>query len=89
MTVGELKAYLKTHWSTHKQGLLNETYQPQPVRKVSIPKPGGGQTQLGIPTVLDRLIQQALHQVLSSLFESQFSNHSYGFRLGRSAGQAL
>lgn len=89
MTVGELKAYLKTHWSTHKQALLNETYQPQPVRKVSIPKPGGGQRQLGIPTVLDRLIQQALHQVLSPLFGSQFSNHSYGFRPGRSAGQAV
>ena len=83
MTVGELKADLKIHWPTHKQALLNGIYQPQPVRKVSIPKPGGGQRQLGIPTVLDRLIQQALHQVLiSPLFESQFSNHSYGFRPG-------
>jgi len=89
MTVGELKVYLKTHWPTHKQALLNETYQPQPVRKVNIPKLGGGERQLGIPTVLDRLIQQALHQVLSPLFEPLFSHHSYGFRPGRSAGQAV
>ena len=89
MKVGDLKAYLKTHWPTHKQELLDGTYQPQPVRKVEIPKAGGGKRQLGIPTVLDRFIQQALHQVLSPVFEPGFSESSYGFRPGRSAGQAV
>jgi RNA-directed DNA polymerase len=89
MTVDELKGYLKTHWSMHKQELLEGSYQPQPVRKVEIPKSGGGKRQLGIPTVLDRLIQQALHQVLTPVFEPEFSESSYGFRPGRSAGQAV
>ena len=89
MKVGDLHAYLKTHWPTHKQELLDGTFQPQPVRKVEIPKPGGGKRQLGIPTVLDRLIQQALHQVLSPVFEPGFSESSYGFRPGRNAGQAV
>lgn len=89
LTVGELKAYLKAHWPEHKEALLNGRYQPQPVRKVEIPKSGGGVRQLGIPTVLDRLIQQALHQVLSPVFEPEFSEFSYGFRPGRSAGQAV
>jgi RNA-directed DNA polymerase len=89
MKVGDLKAYLRAHWPTHKQELLDGTYQPQPVRKVEIPKSGGGKRQLGIPTVLDRFIQQALHQVLSPVFEQGFSESSYGFRPGRSAGQAV
>ncbi len=89
LTVGELKAYLKIHWSAHKEALLDGRYQPQPVRKVEIPKSGGGVRQLGIPTVLDRLIQQALHQVLSPVFEPEFSEFSYGFRPGCSAGQAV
>jgi RNA-directed DNA polymerase len=89
MAVSDLKDYLKGHWSGHKQALLEGTYQPQPVRKVEIPKPGGGVRQLGIPTVLDRLIQQALHQVLSPEFEPGFSESSYGFRPGRNAGQAV
>ena len=89
LTVGELKAYLQVHWQRHKADLFSGCYQPQPVRKVEIPKPGGGMRQLGIPTVLDRLIQQALHQVLSPLFDPTFSDTSYGFRPGRSAGQAV
>jgi len=89
MKVGDLKDYLKAHWSTHKQELLEGTYKPKPVRKVEIPKPGGGKRQLGIPTVLDRFIQQALHQVLSPVFEPGFSESSYGFRPGRNAGQAV
>lgn len=89
LTVAELKGYLKTHWPGHRQELLEGTYQPQPVRTVEIPKPGGGMRQLGIPTVLDRLIQQALHQVLSPVFEPGFSESSYGFRPGRNAGQAV
>jgi RNA-directed DNA polymerase len=89
MAVSDLKDYLKAHWSGHKQALLEGTYRPQPVRKVEIPKPGGGVRQLGIPTVLDRFIQQALHQVLSPVFEPGFSESSYGFRPGRNAGQAV
>ncbi|MEM1114812.1 MAG: group II intron reverse transcriptase/maturase [Pseudomonadota bacterium] len=89
MEVAELGDYLKAHWVEHRKELLEGTYQPQPVRKVEIPKPGGGKRQLGIPTVLDRLIQQALHQVMSPVFEPGFSESSYGFRPGRNAGQAV
>ena len=89
MEVADLGDYLKAHWVEHRKELLEGTYQPQPVRKVEIPKPGGGERQLGIPTVLDRLIQQALHQVLSPVFEPGFSESSYGFRPGRNAGQAV
>jgi RNA-directed DNA polymerase len=89
MEVADLGDYLKAHWSEHRKELLEGTYQPQPVRKVEIPKPAGGVRQLGIPTVLDRLIQQALHQVLSPEFEPGFSESSYGFRPGRNAGQAV
>ena len=64
MRVDELKAYLKSHWLEHREAILNGSYEPQPVRKVEIPKSGGGKRQLGIPVVLDRLIQQALHQQL-------------------------
>jgi len=78
MKVGELKACLKSHWPAHKEALLKGDYQPQPVLKVEIPRPGGGVRQSGIPTVLDRLIQQALHQMLSPLFEPLFSPSSYG-----------
>ena len=85
MTVGELKDYLTKDWPRIKEELLNGTYQPQPVRKVEIPKPGGGVRTLGIPTVVDRLIQQALHQELMRLFEPDFSESSYGFRPGRSS----
>ena len=90
MTVEQLRAYLREHWLRIKGELLAGTYQPLPVRKVEIPKPGGqGMRMLGIPTVIDRLIQQALNQVLSPLFEVNFSESSYGFRVGRSAQQAV
>jgi RNA-directed DNA polymerase len=89
MTVGDLKPYLKAHWPEIREQLQEGRYVPLAVRKVEIPKPGGGQRMLGIPTVQDRLIQQALHQVLSPVFEETFSTHSYGFRPGRSATQAV
>lgn len=89
MTVEELRAYLKQHWPRIKEELLAGNYQPQPVLGVQIPKPGGGVRQLGIPTAVDRLIQQALHQVLSPIFDPGFSESSYGFRTGRSAHQAV
>ena len=89
MTVGDLKAHLKAHWPEIREQLQAGRYHPLAVRKVEIPKPGGGTRMLGIPTVQDRLIQQALHQVLSPLFEETFSIHSYGFRPGRSAAQAV
>ncbi len=89
MTVGDLKGYLTKDWPRIKEELLSGTYHPQPVRKVEIPKPGGGLRMLGIPTVVDRLIQQALHQELMRLFEADFSESSYGFRPGRSARQTV
>jgi group II intron reverse transcriptase/maturase len=89
MPVTALKGYLHEEWPRIKEELLAGTYHPQPVRKVEIPKPGGGTRMLGIPTVLDRLIQQAVQQVLSPLFDPHFSESSYGFRPGRSAHQAV
>lgn len=89
MTVEHLLPYLKEHWSRIKEELLEGRYKPSPVRAVAIPKPGGGTRQLGIPTVVDRLIQQALHQILVPIFDPSFSESSYGFRPGRSAHQAV
>jgi len=90
MTVAQLRTYLREHWPRIKEELLAGSYQPQPVLKVEIPKLGGkGMRMLGIPTVVDRLIQQALQQVLSPLFEPHFSESSYGFRPQRSAHQAV
>jgi RNA-directed DNA polymerase len=88
-TVDELKAWLREHWANKKRALLAGNYLPKAVRKVEIPKPQGGVRTLGIPTAVDRLIQQALHQVLQPLFEPSFSKSSYGFRPGRSAQQAV
>jgi RNA-directed DNA polymerase len=89
MTVGELPAYLKEHWLTIRGRLLDGTYKPQPVRRVEIPKASGGLRPLGIPTVLDRFIQQAVMQVLQADWEGTFSEASFGFRPGRSAHQAV
>src|SRR5262245_15895420 len=89
MSVGDLKPFLIEHWSRIREDLLADRYQPQAVRGVEIPKPGGGTRLLGIPTAVDRLIQQALHQVLMPLFDPAFSDHSYGFRPGRSAHDAV
>jgi len=87
--VSEFKAHLKQHWPTIKAKLLTGKYIPQAVRRVEIPKPQGGVRMLGIPTLTDRLIQQALHQVLSPIFEAGFSESSYGFRAGKNAHQAV
>ena len=89
MTVGGISDYLKQHWPAIREQLLNGTYEPKPVRRVEIPKPDGGVRKLGIPTVLDRLIQQAVMQVLQRQWDRTFSDHSYGFRPGRSAHQAV
>lgn len=89
MPVSELKDWLEMHWSRVKKALLEGRYLPQPVRRVDIPKPNGGVRTLGVPTVVDRLIQQALHQVLQPLFEPTFSEGSYGFRPRRGAHQAV
>ena len=90
MTVEELMPHCREHWADIRERLRSGTYVPQPVRKVEIPKPGGkGVRMLGIPTVLDRLIQQALLQVLTPIFDPSFSESSYGFRPGRSAHQAV
>ena len=89
ITVSEFKGHLQRHWPTIRAKLLAGEYIPAPVRRVEIPKPQGGVRILGIPTLTDRLIQQALHQVLSPLFEPGFSDSSFGFRPGRSAHQAV
>jgi RNA-directed DNA polymerase len=89
MTVAQLPGYLKQHWPNLRTQLLAGTYRPQPVKRVEIPKPDGGVRQLGIPTVVDRFIQQAVMQVLQEQWDPTFSRHSYGFRPGRSAHQAV
>lgn len=89
MTVEQLPDYLRAHWPQHREELLRGTYAPSAVRRVEIPKPDGGVRKLGVPTVLDRFVQQAVLQVLQPAFDPTFSNNSYGFRPGRSAHQAV
>jgi len=89
MTVEQLPEHLKEHWPGIREQLLSGTYRPQPVKRVEIPKPDGGVRKLGIPTVLDRFVQQAVMQVLQRRWDRTFSEHSYGFRPGRSAHQAV
>jgi group II intron reverse transcriptase/maturase len=89
LTIAETAAHLRTHWPRIREALLNGSYRPQPVRRVQIPKPTGGVRELGIPTVTDRLIQQALLQVLQPMLDPTFSEHSYGFRPGRRAHDAV
>jgi group II intron reverse transcriptase/maturase len=89
MTVEELPEHLREHWPSIREKMEAGEYEPSPVKRVEIPKPGKGTRQLGIPTVQDRFIQQAMHQELSPQFEPTFSEHSYGFRPGRSAHEAV
>jgi retron-type reverse transcriptase len=89
MTTAELESHLQAHWVKIRAKLLNGTYVPTPVRRVEIPKPNGGTRMLGIPTVQDRFIQQLLLQVMTPVYEPKFSEHSYGFRPGRSAQDAM
>lgn len=89
LSTTELRPWLKVHWPAVRASLDEGTYRPSPVRRVTIPKPGGGERELGVPNVLDRMLQQALCQVLTPVFEPAFSDRSYGFRPGRSAHQAV
>lgn len=89
MTTKELDSHLQAHWVKIRAKLLAGTYIPSPVRRVEIPKPSGGTRMLGIPTVQDRFIQQLLLQRLTPIFDPMFSEHSYGFRPGRKAQDAV
>ena len=89
MTIDDAKAFLRQHWPNIRSQLLDGNYRPQPVKRVEIPKPDGGVRKLGVPCVVDRLIQQAVLQVLQERWDPTFSEHSFGFRPGRSAHQAV
>lgn len=89
ITIEVFPEYLREHWKAVRESILSGTYQPLPVRRVEIPKPTGGTRPLGIPIVLDRLIQQAIAQVLVPIFDPDFSESSFGFRPGRSAHNAV
>ena len=89
MPIEDFPGFARTHWPTIRQALLDGSYRPQPVRRVSIPKPGGGERALGIPNVVDRVIQQAIAQVMTPIFDPQFSESSFGFRPKRSAHGAV
>jgi retron-type reverse transcriptase len=89
MPVQNLRTHIVENWLTIKEAILEGAYEPMPVRRVEIPKPDGGVRLLGIPTVTDRLIQQAIAQVLSKIYDPMFSEHSYGFRPNRSAHDAV
>ena len=89
ISIEDVNKYLKENWIDIKTKILKRKYKPQPVLRVEIPKPNGGVRNLGIPTVVDRIIEQAIAQVLTPMFEPQFSEHSYGFRPGRRAQQAI
>ena len=89
ISIEDVNKYLKENWIDIKTKILKRKYKPQPVLRVEIPKPNGGVQNLGIPTVVDRIIEQAIAQVLTPMFEPQFSEHSYGFRPGRRAQQAI
>lgn len=89
MKVDDLRDYMNSNWTSVKQSILERSYKPAPVRRVEIPKPNGGVRKLGIPTVLDRTLQQSIVQVLTPIFEAEFQENSYGFRPGRSCEQAV
>ena len=89
MKVEDLRDYMNVNWSGIKQSILERSYKPAPVRRVEILKPNGGIRKLGIPTVVDRIIQQSIVQILTPIFEEEFQENSYGFRSGRNCEQAV